>query len=523
MSAAELYAGVEDEDTPTSELEGGEKSRKGEGGIEYDIIGEDGQLVMRTNREIIDDSSQQVMTMDEIERLKADGLNGKDLVSKILDSHSGLDQKTAFALAKYTLRKTRKYLKRFTVLPLDVATLVRWMFYDRESMKILEIREEILALIGSWSNLHYTPAQTQDISGGAKGEQSNGRWLAVDETGGLIVAYMAERLGLLYDYPESDGNGNHMDDVDGRAEENENAAEPREQVDQGKAEHRPGVPRRKRKALADTNTIHLIHAASQPNLSLLKYFHFDPNNASPTHPLTTHLKYLSWLQLLHPTEDPGYKKPEELSEEVIKTWKGGRRSNYFKKLRRWERIKSTADEAQAGGFEGLIVASVMQPVTVLRELVPLLKGGAQIVLYSRTIEPLTELADCYSTARRTAFVTDPPDPADMPTEDFLIDPTLVVGTAIHTAKAKAWQTLPGRTHPLMTGRGGTEGFIFTATRVLPAQGKIAARGNAKRRKNNAGNGTNGVYEIDAENIDHSKQEPRKSVSGKFDEISTDNP
>jgi tRNA (adenine-N(1)-)-methyltransferase non-catalytic subunit len=38
----------------------------------------------------------------------------------------------------------------------------------------------------------------------------------------------------------------------------------------------------------------------------------------------------------------------------------------------------------------------------------------------------------------------------------------------------------------MTDRGGAEGYLFTAYRVIPAQGKIEARGNHKRRKTDKG-------------------------------------
>ncbi len=162
--------------------------------------------------------------------------------------------------------------------------------------------------------------------------------------------------------------------------------------------------------------------------------------------------------------------------------KSGKRSNYFRKRRRWKRIKAIVDETRAGGFDGLIVASVMQPVTVLTHLVPLLKGGAQVVLYTPTLEPLSELADIYSSARRTAFLSDPLNAEQVPSEDFPIDPTLLLAPTIQTARARSWQVLPERTHPLMTGRGGPDGFIFTATRVLPAEGKVEARGNNKRRK-----------------------------------------
>jgi tRNA (adenine-N(1)-)-methyltransferase non-catalytic subunit len=34
----------------------------------------------------------------------------------------------------------------------------------------------------------------------------------------------------------------------------------------------------------------------------------------------------------------------------------------------------------------------------------------------------------------------------------------------------------------MTGRGGAEGYVFVATRVLPAEGKVEARGRPPRGK-----------------------------------------
>ena len=482
----ELYADIQDEETADYEAEEGAKTKKEAGGVEYDIVGEDGQLIMRTNREILDKPSSQAMTMKQIEDLKAKGVSGKDLVSKILDSHSALDQKTAFALSKYTLRKTRKYIKRFTVLPLDVSTLAGWIYNDREPMKIMEIREEILALIGSWSNLHYTAASLRNASDLVDEGPSarRGRWLLVDETSGLLIAFVAEKLGILHP-PASSSEGKEnrsgvVNELGGR-----NNGFKGDEIDDKEVTESTSTKAPSSKNLPNhMNTIHLVHPASQPNLSLLKYFHFDANDPSPHHPLTRHVKTLSWLQLLSPREDPGYTKPEEVAQETVKTWKAGRRSNYYKKWRRWERIRSTVDETRDGGFDGLIVASVMKPVTILRELVPLLRGGAQVVLYNRAIEPLAELADSYSTSRRTAFLMNPPDPMELPNEDFAVDPTLLLGTAIHTARARSWQTLPGRTHPLMMGRGGTDGYIFVGTRVLPAEGKIMARGQGKRRKLN---------------------------------------
>ena len=470
VPAAELYAGIGDEGTasPVSKSEG--KITNGKDGAEYELVGETGEVILRTNRETVDDAATQRMSMDEIEQLKAEGSgSGKDIIAKILESHSALNQKTEFALAKYTLRKVKKYMRRFTVLPLDVTLLARWMLLEKEPMKTMEIREEMLALICSWSNVHYALPPPMQEATPATETAREGRWLIVDETAGLLIAAVCEWLGIL----------------DSREPEKE----PGESKDQGESDtatNGDSIPHPQANypsaTLAEKNTITLIHANAQPNLSLLRYFGFDAANPPPTHRLHRHLKTISWLQLLSPTEDSAYTEPELAADEVLRTWKSGKRGNYYRKRRRWERTKSIVDETRAGGFDGLIVASVMNLPGILHHTVPLLRGAAQVVVYSPHVEPLAELADYYSTARRTAFVKEPPEPSMIPTEDFPVDPTLLLTPTIQTAHARPWQVLPGRTHPLMTGRGGAEGYLFTATRVLPAEGKVAARGKYKRRK-----------------------------------------
>ena len=483
ISASELYADLNDGEASSPSGSNDPDVAEGISGVEYELVGEDGEVVLRTNRAIMDDSSSQTMTMAQIEALKAEGTgSGRELIQKILDSHIALDQKTAFALAKYTLRKTKKYLRRFTVLPMDVSLLAHWVLTDKEPMKIMELREETLALMGSLLNLHCMAVDSppNDHGNGI----GSGRWLMIDETSGLLVASTAEKIGLLnppkvlepsiVNDENQQGNG-HADDTGSDSHSRAQPSKP---------------PRtHSTSSLAHSNTITVIHANSQPNLALLKYFDFEHANPTPSHPLSRHLKTLSWLQLLAPEDDLAYTEPDTFPNETIQSWKSGRRGNYYRKRRRWERIKSIVDETRAGGFDGLVIATGMDLKTVLRHIVPLLRGGAQVVIYSPTVEPLVEISDYYSLARRTAFITDPPEPGSMPTEDFPLDPTLLLAATIHTVKCKPWQVLPGRTHPLMTGRGSSEGYIFTATRVLPAEGKIEARGKFKRRKVNDGNGS----------------------------------
>ena len=493
--------------------------------------------LVQNNRHTIDDPSRQALTMDEIEELKksASG-SGKDIVAKILESHSAIGEKTAFSLAKYTLRKSKKYMRRFTVLPLDVSLLVYWILHEKEPVRIMELREETLGLIASLSNVHNgLPPPCEPAS-----QIPSGRWLVVDDTAGLLVAIMAERMGILY--PESphevtketrplkNGTVHPPQATDNISKDARDQKEVTPAVNPSTSPTSPGK-RKLRPPTAATfpihNTLTLVHPASQPNVSLLSYFGYDPNSSTYdpttcTHPLSTHLKPLSFLQLLQPHQSPLYHEPPLLSPETLASMKTRQRGTYYRKRRRWESVKSTINEARAGGFDGLVVASVMEPFGLLRTLVPLLRGGAPVVLYCPDVERLSEVCDAYSSGRKSAFLkareelsigqdcaqdhvrngdkdVDMEDESDevlyndqdvgersgakIPLEDFPVDPRLLLAPTVQTTRARDWQVLPGRTHPAMMARGGAEGYVFNATRVLPVEGKPAARGTfGKKRK-----------------------------------------
>ena len=426
----------------------------------------------KSNVNTIDDTLNQRLTMAQIESMKHDEMgSSKAIIAKLLASHSTLDQKTAFSLAKYTLRKNKKYLRRFSVAPLDVSVLTDWMMNEKDFGKVMDIRNETLSLLASWSNVHGDDASSMNHS------DPTSRFLVVDDTGGLIVAMLAERMGILYPTEQAEkeqGNGQDSD---------------QEQI---------GGQTRARQPTAEQHAaITVIHSNSQPNLSLLRYFSFDYNNPLPSHPLYSRLKTVSWLQLVDPLSDSTYQEPPTISHAALQSHKSNRRAAYYRKRRRWQRVKSVVDSTRSGGFDGLVVASYTNPTTVLHHLVPLMTGGSQVVVYSSYIEPLTELADYYSTARRTAFLNIPDDERSVPCNDFPVDPTLLLAPSLQTARLKRWQVLPGRTHPLMMGKGGAEGYLFVATRVIPAEGRVNARGRPPRKKQQKETGST-IVELEVE-------------------------
>ncbi|GKZ71523.1 tRNA (adenine(58)-N(1))-methyltransferase non-catalytic subunit trm6 [Aspergillus niger] len=473
---------------------------EGEGDGDDVEVNEDGTPV-RSNRETIDDRSTQKLTLEEILALKKESTGaGREIIAKLLESHQALDQKTAFSLAKYKLRKEKKYMKRFTVIPLDVSLLTNYMLEDKDAARTMELRDELIGLIGCWGNVHHGGSTSFDETVTSK---PNGRYLVVDDTGGLVVAALAERMGILY--PHDGENDQEQQDAIERpaaaeADEAEKPQDGEEKVQDGEEQsttttHRP--PRRPQMS-ASGNTITLLHANKQPNLSLLKYFGYEQDSPSDTHPLYTNLKTVSFMQLLDPMADNIYsEEPSVVPEEELATYKASKRSAYHRKRGRWMRVRKVVDEARAGGFDGLIIASLMSPTSILKYTVPLVGGSAPITIYSPTVEPLTEVMDLYSTARKNAYIARKRElqeqgPAEAQDEsgkmhpaleeEFTVDPTMLLAPTLQTSRVRVWQVLPGRTHPLMSGRGGAEGYIFHGIRVIPTQEIIEAAGNPGRKR-----------------------------------------
>ncbi|EME82492.1 uncharacterized protein MYCFIDRAFT_138239, partial [Pseudocercospora fijiensis CIRAD86] len=439
----------------------------------YNLAAED--PTVKTNQMTIDDASRQTLSHAEIEELKKSAA-GKEVIEKILASHVGLDEKTVYSKAKYLLRKRQKYLKRFTVLPMDMGNLIEFLL-EKDAPRIMEMREESLGLVTAWSNVHLSGADPLGLVGEER-DTPCGRWLVVDDTGGLAVAALAERMAILHPpLPRTTKSNPAPEAEDSHDQPQANGtAKPKQPL------HRDfPMP-------ATSNSITLLHAAAQPNASILKYFGYDTSNPTiasqeEEHPLHTHLKPLSWLQLLHPEEDPIYVEPERVSDEALATWKSGKRGTYYKKRRRWERCKAIVDETRSGGFDGLVIATHMDHTEILENLVPLIRGGGHVVIYSPTIEPLVNTIDLFSKDRRTAYINHLSKGEVPEKEDFPIDPRMLLAASIQTSRIRDWQVLPGRTHPLMTGRGGAEGYIFTARRAIPLEGTVEAKGNfSKKRK-----------------------------------------
>ncbi|KAG0195655.1 tRNA (adenine(58)-N(1))-methyltransferase non-catalytic subunit trm6 [Mortierella sp. GBA30] len=133
------------------------------------------------NREIVDDPSSQKLTLEDIKALKSEGLKGEltgeEIVNKLRESHATFDKKTAYSQAKYLQKKGKKFHKIFTPIK-PTAYSVNEYFYIKNPAKIRDIRMDTLSQLLSYSNVN-----------------SGCKLLVVDDTQGMVVAALAERMG----------------------------------------------------------------------------------------------------------------------------------------------------------------------------------------------------------------------------------------------------------------------------------------------------------------------------------------
>ncbi|KAI7903554.1 Gcd10p family-domain-containing protein [Cokeromyces recurvatus] len=164
-------------------------------GLSYEIMGNKGEIkpvghvskntsieeTDANNQTIIDDTSVQKLSHEEVLKLKEMGLRGEldteEIIKKMVDSHAEFSKKTEYSKAKYIERKKKKFMKVFTPVRPTLNTISNY-FFSKNPEKIKHIRIDTLSILLSMANVH-----------------ANAKLLVVDDTQGLIVASCLERMG----------------------------------------------------------------------------------------------------------------------------------------------------------------------------------------------------------------------------------------------------------------------------------------------------------------------------------------
>ncbi|KAI8637393.1 Gcd10p family-domain-containing protein [Parasitella parasitica] len=133
------------------------------------------------NQLIIDDSSNQKLTHEQVLALKEKGLQGElateEIIKMMVNSHSSFSKKTEYSKAKYIERKKKKFMKTFTPVRPTINTINDY-FISKNPEKIKHMRIDTLSQLLSMANV-----------------RANSKLLVVDDTQGLIVSSCLERMG----------------------------------------------------------------------------------------------------------------------------------------------------------------------------------------------------------------------------------------------------------------------------------------------------------------------------------------
>ncbi|KAJ1924291.1 tRNA (adenine(58)-N(1))-methyltransferase non-catalytic subunit trm6 [Tieghemiomyces parasiticus] len=183
-----------------------------------------------------------------------------------------------------------------------------------------------------------------------------------------------------------------------------------------------------------------LHEGDSPNNEMLDYMPLPQDVRSQLH-------FLSWSRV---SKDRAASFREEDTSSMDTTDLKG----YQRRRKAFLRLQAAQDTFWAGGFDGLLIASQYEPVSILNELTPLLGGSRPVVIYSPDKESLVEAA---------AHMKSSPD--------FLMP-------QISESWMREYQVLPGRTHPTMNMSAGG-GYLLTALRVYDSPENIPTYSTAR--------------------------------------------
>ncbi|WVO17302.1 tRNA (adenine(58)-N(1))-methyltransferase non-catalytic subunit TRM6 [Cryptococcus depauperatus] len=331
--------------------------------------------IVETNEFIEDlaEKKKSTLTAKEIAELQAQGCTPEEIIQAQMARHEKFDLKTDFSKEKWRKRKEKKFYQ--TVHPM-APSIPNILYYCnlRSPQSILHLRDDTLSQLLTMANI-----------------RPGGRYLVVDDTGGLVTAAVLERMGcegriLLFN--ESD---------------------------------------------------------SPPAWGVLQTMNFTHRELEP-------IKWLSWLEAEESYQKPA---PPLQDEQPTNPLKAAAKQRRF--ASQVAELTNTRNELHLGGWDGLVLATSLNPISVVSRLTPYLIGSSPIVVYSPYLQVLAELLNW--SKKNPHYLND----------------------TLSESWERTYQVLPGRTHPMMT-TSATGGYLWSAIRVHPSKFQAESHQRFKRRR-----------------------------------------
>lgn len=177
-------------------------------GYEYEIKNQ--ELYMKTdtvkendaieikndNRNLLDSSSNQKLSREEIEVLKSgmknDDMTGAELIDKLVENSSSFSTKTEYSQEKYIKKKKEKYLAQYRILKPSIRNLCKYYVQGHNKKKILNMRMDTIAQILTYANV----AAFRNV-------------MVLENCKGLLLSAITERVGGFGTIVNLSPNGGH--------------------------------------------------------------------------------------------------------------------------------------------------------------------------------------------------------------------------------------------------------------------------------------------------------------------------
>lgn len=264
----------------------------------------------------------QKLTMSDIEKLKEQSATADEIITKMIESHGSFHKKTIHSQEKYLKRKKQKFAKFFTVDYLSSTMMLNFLLEKGDMQRVMDISEESIGLLLNLGNI-----------------RSDGTYLCMDETGGLLIYVLMERMF----------GGDNASEATGK--------------------------------------IVVVHENEHPNLDLLKFSNYSEKF------IEKHVICLSILDYFKPsTMEEIESRFTPLPLEEVKQMKSGKRNTYSRKLKWYYNQVRTIELATKQEYDGLVVASTLHLPTLVPRLAERVHGSRPIICFSQFKETLLELS-----------------------------------------------------------------------------------------------------------------------------------
>ncbi|XP_074658928.1 tRNA (adenine(58)-N(1))-methyltransferase non-catalytic subunit TRM6-like [Tubulanus polymorphus] len=311
------------------------------------------------NRNLHDCDTNQKLSKEDIEAMRAEGLHGEAIIGKLIQNSETFDKKTEFSKEKYIKKKKKKFTKIITILKPTLRLLCE-MHFNKNKTKICGMRIDSLGQILSHANV-----------------RAGSNVIVVESCGGLVLGAVLERLGGLgkvFDFHPGNSQTRIMDGM----------PISKEYID----EHVTSISLSHMQTLVSGQKLPDPTPVENDEDAVLGIDDKSEEEAANNQANS------STVNVDKKSNAPGKRK---LTTEQI-------RLIIERKKKRIDQINEGMDDLRSNSVDSLICATKFDPTPIVMKLIKFLKPSRPFAVYSQYKEPLMECFLRLKETRKVVFL-----------------------------------------------------------------------------------------------------------------------